>query len=65
MENIYISKNLPIDAQNLALETIRDIYKVINNNNNGQNNYDNYTNLHLINMQAKLETILDIESSAK
>jgi len=64
MENIYSNKNLPIDSQNLALETMKDLYKTILNNST-QNNFDNYTNLHLINMKAKLEAILDIESSYK
>ena len=62
MHSIYTNKNLPIDAQNLALKSIKQIYSIINQQNY-KNIYNNYTISHLENMEHKIEQILDIDSS--
>ena len=61
MDNIYKNKDLPVDAQNLAFKSIKQIYSIINEQDY-QNIYDNYTISHLKNMQYKIEKILDIDS---
>ena len=62
MNNVYKNDQFPIDAQNLALESIQNIYKIIIKKDS-LNQYDNYTKAHLFNMKSKIEIILDIESS--
>ena len=62
MHSIYKNKNLPIDAQNLALESIKQIYSVINQQDY-KNIYNNYTISHLANMEHQIKQILDINSS--
>ena len=51
-----------MDAQNLALESMQNIYKNIIEKESS-NIYDNYTSVHLLNMKSKIEIILDIDSS--
>ena len=60
--NIYENDLFPVDAQNLALESIQNIYKSITEKDL-TNIYDNYTKVHLLNMKSKIEIILDINSS--
>ena len=62
MHDVYKNKNLPIDAQNLAFESIKQIYGIINGQDY-KNIYDNYTASHLSNTKHKIEQILDIDSS--
>tara|TARA_B100000029_G_scaffold457638_1_gene486517 strand:- start:1568 stop:2311 length:744 start_codon:yes stop_codon:yes gene_type:complete len=62
MSSVYTNTNLPVDAQNLALEAINKIYIKINNQE-FEKNYDKYTVSHLKNMKSKIEFILDIDSS--
>ena len=57
-----INDNFPIDAQNLALESMQNIYKSIIEKESSDI-YDNYTSVHLLNMKSKIEIILDIDSS--
>ena len=58
MIQMFQNKKFPIDAQNLALESIQTIYSVINNQDINQI-YDNYTQLHLTNMKSKIKMALD------
>jgi len=58
MIQMFQNKKFPIDAQNLALESIQTIYSVINNQDINQT-YDNYTQLHLTNMKSKIKMALD------
>ena len=60
MHNIYKNKDLPIDAQNLALESIKQIYNIINKQDY-KNIYDNYTVSHLSNIDHQIKEILDID----
>ena len=62
LNTIYQNDNFPIDAQNLALESMQNIYKSIIEKESSDI-YDNYTSVHLINMKSKIEIILDIDSS--
>ena len=62
MLKIYKNDNFPIDAQNLALQSMQKIYDLIINQDI-DNIYDNYTVSHLINMKSKIEFILEIDSS--
>ena len=64
MQNIYENEKFPIDAQNLALESMQNIYEIIVEKD-FKNIYDNYTIAHLLNMQSKIEIILDVDSSEK
>ena len=57
---IYKDSKFPIDAQNLALESIQKIYRTINNQNI-KDIYDNYTQVHLINIKTKIELALDLK----
>ena len=54
------NKDLPIDAQNLALESIKQIYNIINKQDYN-NIYDNYTVSHLSNIEHQIKEILDID----
>lgn len=58
MINIFKNKKYPIDAQNLALESIQTVYSTIENQNI-EEVYDNYTKLHLLNMKSKIKLALD------
>ena len=58
MINIFKDKKYPVDAQNLALESMQTVYKKINEQDL-ENLYDNYTKLHLQNMKSKIEMALD------
>ena len=58
MINMFQNKKFPIDAQNLALESIQTIYDIINKQDVDKL-YDNYTKLHLLNMKSKIEMALD------
>jgi hypothetical protein len=58
MIKMFQDKKFPIDAQNLALESIQTIYNIINNQNISEI-YDNYTQLHLSNMKSKIKIALD------
>ncbi len=58
MIKIYRDSQFPIDAQNLALESMQIIYAKIKSQNIKEI-YDNYTQLHLANMKYKIETALD------
>ena len=58
MINIFENKKYPVDTQNLALESMKTIYKKINEQDL-ENLYDNYTQLHLQNMKSKIEMALD------
>ena len=62
MHDIYKNKSLPVDAQNLAFESIKQIYGIISDQDY-KNIYDNYTVSHLSNTKHKIEQILDIDSS--
>ena len=62
MHDIYKNKSLPIDAQNLAFESIKQIYGIISEQDY-KNIYNNYTVSHLSNTKHKIEQILDIDSS--
>ena len=61
MHSIYKNKDLPVDAQNLALESMKQIYDTINNQDY-KNIYDNYTISHIENMKYKIHKILDFDS---
>ena len=58
MINIFKDKKYPVDAQNLALESIQTVYEEILKQDL-ENIYDNYTQLHLLNMKSKIEMALD------
>ena len=58
MINMFKNKKYPIDAQNLALESIQTVYSTIENQNI-EKVYDNYTKLHLLNMKSKIKLALD------
>ena len=58
MINMFKNKKYPIDAQNLALESIQTVYSTIENQNI-EEVYDNYTKLHLLNMKSKIKLALD------
>ena len=59
MYNIYKNQEFPIDAQNLALESIKQIYNIIKQKDY-KNIYDNYSISHLENIEYKIEQFLDI-----
>ena len=58
MISMFQNKKFPIDAQNLALESIQTIYDIIKSQDIEQT-YDNYTQLHLLSMKSKIEMALD------
>ena len=57
MLTIYKDNKFPIDAQNLALESIQKIYNIIVQQNI-DDMYDNYTQIHLANIKSKIELAL-------
>ena len=62
LDNIYKNNIFPVDAQNLALQSMNQIYSIINKQDL-ENIYDHYTVSHLISMKNKIELALDIDSS--
>ena len=62
LDNIYKNNIFPVDAQNLALQSMNQIYSMINKQDL-ENIYDHYTVSHLISMKNKIELALDINSS--
>ena len=57
MLTIYKDNKFPIDAQNLALESIQKIYNIIVQQNL-DDMYDDYTEIHLVNIKSKIELAL-------
>ena len=62
LNGIYKNNDFPVDAQNLALQSMKQIYDMINKHDL-ENIYDHYTVSHLISMKSKIELVLDIDSS--
>ena len=60
MHNTYKDKDLPIDAQNLALESIKQIYNILKEQDY-KNIYNNYTVSHFENIEYRIIKILDID----
>ncbi len=58
MISMFQNKKFPIDAQNLALESIQTIYDIIKSQDIEQI-YNNYSQLHLLSMKSKIEMALD------
>ena len=64
MIKIYSDKKFPVDAQNLSLKSLQNIYDTISKQDI-QNIYDNYTQLHLLNMKSKIEIGLNFNKINK